>query len=463
MNKRKNLYIHTIGCQMNIYDAERMGRYLYPLGYVVTPFLEMADLIIINTCSVREKAEQKTYSFLGRLVGMKKKQPGLIIGVGGCVAQQEGIRILQRVPQIDFVIGTHAISRLPQVIEKIEKNKAFVVDIDGISTIEDDVPCADDKKKDHVTAFITIMKGCDNYCTYCVVPFVRGREISRLPEAIIHEINTSVLSGVREVTLLGQNVNSYGQKQGLCSFHELLSRVNDIGGLWRIRFTTSHPKDLSDDLIRCFGNLKKLCHHIHLPVQSGSNRILKLMNRHYTREQYIEKVDKLRQYSPDIGITSDVIVGFPGESRDDFNETLDLINHVKYDSLFMFKYSDRPNAPATRFPDKISGPEKKERFEELLALQKKLTEKKHQDLLESVMHILIEGKSKKQTEIPKDKKSSMEQWTGRTSTNKIVNFLGNQDEDTDNSLVGKMIEVKITKAFPHSLWGEALTPLVKLR
>jgi len=454
MDNRKKLYIHTIGCQMNIYDTEQMEKYLYPLGYDATPFLELADLIIINTCSVREKAEQKTYSYLGRLVRMKKNQPNLIIGVSGCVAQQEGAHILAQVPQIDFVIGTHAICRLPQIIEQIGKKRTPIVDIDIFSTIEENVPSIKVQKQQNVTAFITII-----YCTYCVVPFVRGREISRMPERILDEINLRVSSGVREVTLLGQNVNSYGQKQGLCSFRELLSRVNDIEKLFRIRFTTSHPKDLSDDLIRCFGTLKKLCHHIHLPVQSGSNRILKLMNRHYTREEYLEKVDHLRQHYPDIGITSDVIVGFPGESSEDFNQTLDLINHVQYDSLFMFKYSDRPNAPATRFSEKISEPDKKDRFEKLLSLQKKITERKHQEMVGSVVDILTEGKSKRQMEMGKEKIPVIPQWTGRTSTNKIVNFIWNQDGIVDHALEGKMVQVKIAKAFPHSLWGEALLPV----
>jgi len=452
MDAGKNLYIHTIGCQMNIYDAEQMGKYLYPLGYRITPFPDKADLIIINTCSVREKAEQKTYSYLGRLADMKKKRPNLIIGVSGCVAQQEGGRIIQRVPAIDFVLGTRVISRLPQIVAHIEERRSPIVAIDDMLILEEPPPPVNCPKQQAVTAFVTIMRGCDNYCTYCVVPYVRGREVSRAPEAIIDEIQSLVVSGVREVTLLGQNVNSYAQKQGLCSFNDLLFRINNIEGLWRIRFTTSHPKDLSDNLIDSFKSLKKLCHHIHLPVQSGSNRILKLMNRRYTREQYLEKIIKLRQACPDIGISSDVIVGFPGETRDDFNQTLDLINRVHYDSLFIFNYSNRPKVPAARFPGKITDPEKKERFEILLSLQRELTLKKHQALVGSVVQILTEGRSKKQPETHKKKVLPIRQWTGRTSTNKIVNF--SEENAGGQDLTGRLLNVKITKAFRHSLRGE---------
>jgi len=452
MDAGKNLYIHTIGCQMNVYDAEQMGKYLYPLGYRITPFPDKADLIIINTCSVREKAEQKTYSYLGRLAGMKKKRPGLIIGVSGCVAQQEGGRMVQRVPEIDFVLGTRVISRLPQIVAHIEERRSPIVAIDDMLTIEENPPPVNCPEQRAVTAFVTIMRGCDNYCTYCVVPYVRGREVSRAPEAIIDEIRSLVASGIREVTLLGQNVNSYGQEQELCSFNELLFGINNIEGLWRIRFTTSHPKDLSDNLIDGFKSLVKLCHHIHLPVQSGSNRILKLMNRRYTREQYLEKIIKLRQACPDIGISSDLIVGFPGETRDDFNQTLDLINRVHYDSLFIFNYSDRPNVPAARFPGKITDPEKKERFEILLSLQREVTLRKHQALVGSVVQVLTEGRSKKQSETQEEKVLPIRQWTGRTSTNKIVNFSG--ENAGSQNLTGKLLNVKVTKAFRHSLQGE---------
>ncbi len=326
-------------------------------------------MIIANTCAIREKAEQKVFSFLGRVAHLKRKKPNLILGVGGCVAQQEGFKILERVPYLDLVFGTHAIGRLPGMIERIEAKKCRIVDVEMPEGIDESVFSAYTDDKDKVTSFVTIMQGCDNYCTYCVVPFVRGREASRSPEKIIKEIRSLVESGIKEVTLLGQNVNSFGKKEGLCSFSKLLSLINEIDGLLRIRFTTSHPKDLSDDLIYTFKNLDKLCRHIHLPVQSGSDRILKRMNRKYSRDYYLAKVDKLRNICPDIAVTSDFIVGFPGETEDDFNETLDLIKTVQYDDIFAFKYSDRPKAPSALFRHKISEQDKKDRLIELLKLQ----------------------------------------------------------------------------------------------
>ncbi len=438
---------------MNHYDTEQMAKRLAPVGYDITPFLERADLIITNTCSVREKAEQKVYSFLGRLVEMKAEKPDLIIGVSGCVAQQEGAAILKRVPKLDLVLGTHAIARLPGNIQRLEKQRSPIVDVEVSTTIDDFVASADPVQADHVTAFVTVMRGCDNYCTYCIVPYVRGREMSRPAEKIVDEIRILVASGVREVTLLGQNVNSYGKKEGLCTFHDLLALLNDVDGLWRIRFTTSHPKDLSDDLIQCFGHLGKLCHHIHLPVQSGSNRILKLMNRKYTREQYFEKVDKLRRTCPDIAITSDIIVGFPGETPADFQETLDLIKAIEYDSLFMFRYSDRPHTPASGFSGTVSSQAQKERFDALLALQEQLTVKKHRALVGLTLPVLTEGWSKRQHETGTDEHPSTVQWTGRTSTHRVVNFVRDPSPAHPETLRGKMVDVKIRRAFPHSLEG----------
>jgi tRNA-2-methylthio-N6-dimethylallyladenosine synthase len=307
----------------------------------------------------------------------------------------------------------------------------------------------------HVTRFVTIMQGCDNYCTYCVVPYVRGRESSRRPENIIREIQGLVESGVREVTLLGQNVNSYGKKENLCTFVELLRRINDIDALLRIRFTTSHPKDLSPELILAFNDLHKLCRHIHLPIQSGSNRILKMMNRKYTREIYLEKIDKLRNICPRIAITTDIIVGFPGETRTDFKETLELMTAVEFDGLFAFQYSDRPNAAAVRLPGKISDEEKKERLQQVLDLQDNFTTRKNKALKGSIQTVLVEGLSKKQNRVNHSDKSQRLQWTGRTSTNKIVNFFKNNDENvSDEDMMGRLVNVKILKTFSHSLWGK---------
>ena len=443
---------------MNVYDSEQIAEALKPLGYVETFGTHDADLIVVNTCAIREKAEQKVFSFLGRLAGLKRKKPGTIIAVGGCVAQQEGEKILERVPYLDVVFGTHAIGRLPNIIKRVEDRKIRVIDV-GTATTIDELELSG--PKDHggnVTRFVTIMRGCDNYCTYCVVPYVRGQERSRNPDRIIREISGLVTTGVREVTLLGQNVNSYGKKEGLCSFSELLQRVNGIEDLIRIRFTTSHPKDLSDDLINAFAALPKLCSHIHLPVQSGSNKILKLMNRKYDREEYLHKVDKLRSKNPGIAISSDFIVGFPGETPAEFKKTLDLIKGVEYDSLFAFKYSDRPNAAAARLSHKISEQEKTDRLQQLLDLQEGITLKKNRALVGSSQSILVEGLSKKQSNRLQSPATSAElQWTGRTSTNKIVNFFQNEADNSSNEmLTGKLVRVRIDKAFLHSLWGKAV-------
>ncbi|MFO7556830.1 MAG: tRNA (N6-isopentenyl adenosine(37)-C2)-methylthiotransferase MiaB [Desulfobacterales bacterium] len=452
--KTKYLYINTIGCQMNVYDSEQIARGLRSLRYEMTSSIKNADLIIVNTCAIREKAEQKVFSFLGRLAGLKKKKPDLIIGVGGCVAQQEGTKILERVPHLDLVFGTNAIDRLPNAIQTIASKKCRIVDIEMSDQIKELNFVTNGIDNGEVSRFVTIMQGCDNYCTYCVVPYVRGRETSRNPENIINEIRCLVESGVREVTLLGQNVNSYGIKEGLCTFPELLRRINDVDGLLRIRFTTSHPKDLSEDLIAAFKDLDKLCHHIHLPIQSGSNRILKRMNRRYTREIYLEKVDKLRNTCSEIAITSDIIVGFPGETRSDFNETLDLIGTVEFDGLFAFKYSDRPNASAARFSGKIPEDEKKERLQHVLDLQDYFTSSKNKALKGSIQSVLVEGFSKKQNRINTQNSSQSAQWTGRTSTNKIVNFYQSHDiTSCDESVVGQMLNVRILQAFSHSLWG----------
>jgi len=455
--QEKYLYINTIGCQMNVYDSERIAGVLIPLGYHETDDIKKADLIIVNTCSIREKAEQKAFSFLGRLADMKKHNPSLIVGIGGCVAQQEGKKVIGRMPQVDIVFGTHAVYRLPEHIRKIESTGNRIVDVELSETIYEYDSPAPDKKP---SGFVTIMRGCDNYCAYCVVPYVRGTETSRKPEHIISEIEGLVASGVREVTLLGQNVNSYGKKEGLCSFSEILARMNSIEGLLRIRFTTSHPKDLSDELIYAFRDLEKLCSHFHLPVQSGSNKILKKMNRKYTREKYIERVEKLREACPDIAVSSDIIAGFPGETEDDFQETLDLIKTVEFDSLFAFAYSDRPNAPAAEFSGKISEKEKNKRLREVLSLQEKYTKKKNDALVGKTEQILIEGFSKKQDKADSHHGSQdglTLQWTGRTSANKIINCIQKNGSDASQEImIGRMVHVRIKKAFQHSLLGELI-------
>ena len=441
---------------MNVYDSEQIAMRLSTIGYEQAASMARADVIIVNTCTVRAKAEQKAFSMLGRLARMKRDKKRLIIGVGGCVAQQEGEKILERMPAVDFVFGTQAIDRLPRLIQQIEARRCRIVDVDMDSDPQIPESLVEDRDETEVSKFVTIMRGCDNHCTYCVVPTVRGREASRRPESILREIRSLVKNGVREITLPGQNVNSYGQNQNLCTLPELLAMINQVDGLLRIRFTTSHPKDLGLDLISAFRDLDKLCPHIHLPVQSGSNRVLKRMNRHYTREQYLDKVTKLRDTCPQIAITSDIIVGFPGESESDFEQTLELIKTVEFDGLFAFQYSDRPQAPSVKLPDKLSESIIKKRLQILLELQEKFTRHKNVALVGSSQLVLTDGLSKKQVSDPPDENGPDLQWTGRTSTNKIVNFYVDKPAADSDNLTGKMIGVHIEKGFSHSLLGRAI-------
>ena len=441
---------------MNVYDSEQIAMRLATLGYAQTESMAQADVIIVNTCTVRAKAEQKAFSMLGRFARMKRDKKRLIIGVGGCVAQQQGEKILERMPAVDLVFGTHAIARLPRLIQQIEARRCRIVDVELDSDPQIPESLVEDRDETGVSRFVTIMRGCDNHCTYCVVPFVRGRETSRQPASILREIRSLVRVGVKEVTLLGQNVNSYGQNPNLCTFPELLSMINQVEGLLRIRFTTSHPKDLGSDLIQAFRDLDKLCPHIHLPVQSGSNRVLKRMNRQYTREQYLDKVAKLRDTCPQIAITSDIIVGFPGESESDFEQTLELIKTVEFDGLFAFQYSDRPQAPSVKLPDKLSEPAIKKRLQILLELQEKFTRRKNMALVGSTQQVLTDGLSKKQISDPPAENGPDQQWTGRTSTNKIVNFYLDEPAAASENLTGKMIGVRIEKGFSHSLLGRVI-------
>ena len=453
----KYMHIYTMGCQMNVYDSGQIQNRLAPMGYAPTDDLDLADVIIVNTCSIRAKAEQKAFSFLGRLAPLKARKPELIVGIGGCVAQQEGKRILKRMPHIDLVFGTHAIRRLPRLIQRIAATRCRIVDIQIAETIEPDDFSLGPYPASEVSAFVTIMRGCDNYCTYCVVPYVRGRESSRQPEEILAEIEHLVHSGVREVTLLGQNVNSYGRKEGLDTFAQLLARINEIRGLQRVRFTTSHPKDLSAELIAAFTRLDKLCRHIHLPVQSGSDRILKRMNRHYTRQHYLNKVNLLKEACPEIAISSDIIVGFPGERDADFQDTLELIRQVGFDSLFAFMYSDRPQAPAVRFNGKIAEEVKNQRLQQVLTCQEAITQRHNAALVGTVQQVLVDGPSKNQGSAVNGGSPSSgnipAQWAGRTTANKIVHFPAGGHGMPNQVLTGRLINIMIEKAMPHCLWG----------
>jgi tRNA-2-methylthio-N6-dimethylallyladenosine synthase len=458
----KKIFINTMGCQMNVYDSGQIQARLAPLGFEPTNDLADADIIIVNTCAIRSKAEQKAFSFLGRLMPLKERRPELIVAMGGCVAQQEGRKVLSRMPHVDLVFGTHAIRRLPQLIQRIAATRCRIVDVEMSPAIKPDDFITDRMTSSDVSAFVTIMRGCDNYCTYCVVPHVRGRESSRTPEEILREIRRLVSHGVREVTLLGQNVNSYGQKEGFCNFAQLIEKVNGIHGLSRIRFTTSHPKDLSEDLMLAFDRIDKLCPHIHLPVQSGADTVLRRMNRRYSSRHYEKMVSRLRVIRPDIAITSDIIVGFPGETEQEFRETLHLIEMIGFDGLFAFVYSDRPNAPSVRFDHKVEENEKKARLQRVLNCQESFTNKKNQALTGSIQKILVDGQSKHLAYDTVDRMISDTrdgvQWSGRTGTNKIVHFMQTAPPEVWNQmLTGRIMEIMIEKAMPHSLWGRPLS------
>ncbi len=436
--KNKYLYIETFGCQMNVHDSEQMAALLAESGYKLIGQYQLADLILLNTCSIREKAEQKAFSELGRLVKLKKNNPKLIIGFGGCLAQHLGAHVFHRAGEVDFVFGTHNIHLLPEMVAAVEKKRQKITQID----FHKNLPSANifaPPQKGSVICFVTIMQGCNNFCAYCVVPYLRGREMSRPPEDIIEEIKRLTDYGIKEVTLLGQNVNSYGQTlEGQINFAVLIKKAGEVDGIERIRFTTSHPKDLSEELINCFAEEKKLCEHIHLPVQSGSNKVLELMNRGYTVEDYLEKVARLRQVCPRISITSDIIVGFPQENEKDYQETIDMMGKIRFDSVFSFKYSERKGTAARKLDGKVEEAEKLRRLKALQSMQDEYTLQKNKQLEGSTQEILVETTSK----------NSESDMMGRTRSWKIVNFKGN------HALAGKLVEAKITRAYLHSLRGE---------
>ncbi|MDB9823041.1 tRNA (N6-isopentenyl adenosine(37)-C2)-methylthiotransferase MiaB [Deltaproteobacteria bacterium] len=440
--KDRHYYIATMGCQMNEYDSDSLGQILINSGLIPTDNYENADLIMINTCSVRAKAEQKAFSLLGRMASLKKRKPDLILGIMGCIAQQEGPDLRKRFPELDLVMGTRQIGRIQQILARIMNQNEKVVETDLSSPVK--LPPAavhDGYFKGKVKGYISIMEGCNNFCSYCIVPYVRGREVSRSSQEIIQEVKSLISQGIREITLLGQNVNSYTSEEEArdISFPMLLRMISKLDGLTRIRFTTSHPKDLSDDLITCFKELYNLCPHIHLPFQAGSNKILKMMNRRYTREQYLGLVRKLRDIRPDFAITSDVMVGFPGESDYNFQKTLDLITEIEFDNLFSFKYSDRKGTLAEKMGEKIDEDVKAARLRVLQSLQRDITLKKNKNLVGQEEEVLVEGESKKGGQL-----------TGRTLSNKIVNF------DSKLNLIGELAKVHIQLAFINSLQGEVI-------
>jgi tRNA-2-methylthio-N6-dimethylallyladenosine synthase len=431
----KSFHIITFGCQMNEHDSERMTGILEAQGYTPSLGVDDADMVILNTCSIREKAEQKFFSVLGRLKQVKDTKPSLKIGVAGCIAQQEGKKILSRAPYVDMIFGPSDISRLSEMVDKKLSWSLPLIDITGDPDYHRrNLPTS---RVDKLKAWVSIMYGCDNFCTYCVVPYLRGRERSRPPEDIVNEVCGLAQHGYKEVTLLGQNVNSYGK--GLdkgADFPLLLRLINDVPGIERIRFVTSHPRDLSDELITALRNLPKVCESMHLPVQSGADTMLKVMNRKYTRAEYFDKVQKLRKAVPFISLTTDIIVGFPGESDQDFEMTMELLKEVQYDNIFAFKYSRRPGTPALKLTGHLPDNVKEKRLAQALDLQKKITRQNYLKLVGTVSEILLDGFSKKNGTL-----------SGRTRGNKVVNVAA------PATLIGSIVSVNITAASESSLTG----------
>ncbi len=436
----KHAAVITYGCQMNKYESERMAGILAGLGYEITSQTRGADLILLNTCSVRDKAEQKVYSQLGQLKWLKRDNPDLIIGVCGCVAQQEGDRILQRVPHADLVFGPQNIPKLPALLAQVQTRRHQLSDLaDNPLWDEQLFPLRRDSP---FQAWVTVMQGCDKFCTFCVVPYTRGREQSRPTAAIIHEVQTLAAQGYKEVTLLGQNIDSYGKRspEGK-DLADLLSLLHRIDGIERLRFITSHPRDFSEKLMCMVGTLDKVCEYIHLPVQSGSSAVLKRMHRGYTRDDYLVQVEQLRALVPDVAISTDLIVGFPGESDDDFAQTLQLVEAVEFDSMYLFKYSPRPGTRAATFDDQVPDAVKSQRFKTLLEVQEAIQLRRTRDRVGRCEEVLVEGPSKK----------GSVQLTGRTRQNRPVNFVGHP------SLTGSLVTVRIEKAGAHSLEGKVCT------
>lgn len=430
----KKLKLLTYGCQMNVADSERMAGLLRQIGYSLTDDADDADLILINTCCVRATAEDKVFGQIGRFKALKRLKPSLIIGVAGCMAQKEGANLIKRAPHVDFVLGTGQSSEVARVVRSLELERRHIVDTSNVSG---EIPSeVFPLRGGSVSTFVPIMYGCDNFCTYCIVPHVRGRERSRPPEEIFAEVRQAVAEGFKEITLLGQNVNSYA---GGMTFAELLTACDKLG-VERLRFMTSHPKDLSDALIAAIADGQNICEHIHLPVQHGSNEILRRMNRVYTVEKYLRLVEKIRAAIPHVSLTTDLIVGFPGETDDDFAATLDFLREVKFDAAFTFIYSKRSGTPAATFPNQIDDETKHRRLDELMNVQNEISLAKNSALVDTAVDVLVEGASKTDEKI----------FTGRTRSNKPVLF------NHGSERAGDIVRVKITHAQTFLLKGDII-------
>ncbi|WJG08020.1 tRNA (N6-isopentenyl adenosine(37)-C2)-methylthiotransferase MiaB [Aliiglaciecola sp. LCG003] len=438
----KKLFIKTWGCQMNEYDSEKMADLLDSThGYELAQEAEDADVILLNTCSIREKAQEKVFHQLGRWKNLKKTKPDLIIGVGGCVASQEGETIRQRAPFVDVIFGPQTLHRLPEMINQIKGGQKSVVDV-SFPEIEkfDRLP---EPRADGPSAFVSIMEGCSKYCSFCVVPYTRGEEVSRPVDDVLLEVAQLAEQGVREVNLLGQNVNAFRGPSfdgSICRFAELLELIASIDGIDRIRYTTSHPVEFTEDLIEAYANIPELVDHLHLPVQSGADRVLNLMKRGHTAIEYKSKIRRLKKIRPNLCMSSDFIIGFPGESDEDFQATMDLIQAVDFDLSFSFIYSARPGTPAADLPDDVSDETKKQRLQILQSRINQQALRIARNMLNTEQRILVEGPSKK---------NPME-LSGRTENNRVVNFEGTPD------MIGEFIDVLITDVFANSLRGQVV-------
>jgi tRNA-2-methylthio-N6-dimethylallyladenosine synthase len=467
---KQKFFIKTFGCQMNVADSERMAAILSEQGMTQADCPDQAHVIILNGCTVREKAVHKIISTLGEYnLIKKKKDSGPMIGIGGCVGQLEKEKLFKRAPYLDFVFGTDTIDNLPEILHRIKQGERHVVYADFDRSM--DYSTETKVFGNRAQAYVNIIKGCDKFCTYCIVPFTRGREKSRTINEVVSDVARLIASGVREVTLLGQNVNSFGKlgpmgsgpngsKKGEETFPQLLRAIDAdprCVALKRIRFTSSHPLDFSDELIECYaaperGGVSRLAAHLHLPVQSGSNQVLTKMGRHHHIEGYIAQMDHLRELSPEVGISTDLIVGFPTETDKDFEATIKLLDRVQYDNIFAFAYSPRPGTRAAKLTDDVPFKTKNERLNQLLKHQLKIAERRYASRIGKTMEILVEGEAKNQNLAQNPGMHGQRIWTGRTTCNRVVNFAAN----TTRSLIGKFVDVKIIGASSLSLQGELI-------
>ena len=436
--QKKRAFIGVYGCQMNISDAERMEGQLATLGYERTEDMARADLILLNTCCVRETAEDKVYGKIGEIKHIKRANPALIFGITGCMAQKEGEALIRRAPHIDFVLGTNKVHELKATVRRLESaRRGPVVDVLlGDAPLPENVPI---ERTGRLSAWVPIMYGCNNFCTYCIVPYVRGREHSRRPEDVVREVEEAAAQGFKEITLLGQNVNSYGKDHKLASFAELLLMVDAVKGVERVRYMTSHPKDLSDAVIDAVRQGRHICPHFHLPVQHGSDRILRAMNRVYRKDAYRSLVERIRAAVPDASLTTDLIVGFPGETEEDFEELLDFLREIRYDAAYTFLYSKRSGTPAATMEAQVEDSVKKERLHRLMEVQNEISLEKNAALQGTVQEVLAEGPSRTDEDV----------WTGRTGTNKIV-LWRKKGHETE----GDIVRVRITQPQTWVLKGE---------